>query len=416
MHRHYNRYNQHRMTLNTVGFEPAVFNPIEFKPVEADYNILERSFAKQEERKQKAIAQQSAVQAAIANVELDASEDSWKQDYINNINNQINAATEVGDYAGALETATRLAGDVASDPALLGRERYNKERQEWLRKIENKRTKGLISDDSYERAIAQNTYNYKDIKDNNGNIVGGSKWTPEFNPLNDIDLGSVLAEMQTFMGVSSESGGSGGGTTQQYYDINGQITDDPNKAVSVRSITKGGSTSYSNKEVTVNDWRKAYDAYIARHPEDEARLNQLWENARYNFSALTNRANDETLSQEDRVEAQRRADSFWSSLTDNQGGLITKDDWILQRISPSFGVMAYRQHSYVTEEGSTLLDENTLKNRVIAGSMGLNYEQAELYASGAPMRVVLAEDATRRQEIYTKGNNTIDAIEGQVDE
>lgn len=410
----YNRYNQHRMTLNTAGFEPVVFNPIEFKPVEADYNILERSFAKQEERKQKAIAQQGALNAAIGEVELAPEEDEWKQNYINNINNQIQAAAEVGDYAGALNTATQLASKAATDPALTGRERYNKERQEFIKGLEEKRSRGLISDDSYERAIAQNVYNYHDITDANGNIVGGAKWTPEFNPLNDIDLGSVLAEMQTFMGISSETTGSGGGASQTFYGADGKPTTDASKAVSIMSTTRGGSRSESTKEVTVDDWRKAYDAYIARHPEDEARLNQLFENARYNFASLTRQANDMNLSEADRAQAQKRADNFWNSLTDDQGGLITKDDWILKRISPSFDVMAYRQHSLVTEADSTLLDETTLKNRVIGQTMfNGNMEFAELWAQGATMEYITA-DANRRKELEAQGKAFIGRVASSV--
>ena len=55
----YNPYNRRRMSLNTVDFQPTVFTPIEFKPVEQDYSILERAMAKQEERKEKATTQQS---------------------------------------------------------------------------------------------------------------------------------------------------------------------------------------------------------------------------------------------------------------------------------------------------------------------------------------------------------------------
>lgn len=410
------RYNRDRMTLNTVGFQPAVFNPMEYKPIEQDFNILERAMAKQEERKQNALKQQSAIKAAISEVDLDASEDEWKQQYIDNINNQINTAAEVGDYGGALDMAIKLAGDATIDPALRGRERYNKERKEFLEQLETKRSKGLISDDSYERAIAQNVYNYRDIKDENGRITGGSRWTPEFNPLNDIDLGTVLAEMQQFMGISSETTGGGGGATQEYYDAQGNVTKDPSKAVSVRSITKGGSRTESTKEVTEDDWRRAYDAYIARHPEDEARLNQLWDNARYNFARLTVEANNENLTNEERASAQKRADNYWNNLTDDQGGLITKDDWLLKQISPSFGVMAYRQHSLVTEAGSTLIDEATLKNRVVANVMFKNnMTNAELYAQGFTMEYITA-DANRRKQLENDGMSTYAEINSHVKE
>lgn len=412
----YNQYNRNRLSLNTVDFQPTVFTPIEFRPVEQDYSILERAMAKQEERKQKALAQQANIKAAISQVELDESEDEWKQNYINNIDNQIKNAAAVGDYAGALETATMIAGNVANDPALVGRERYNKERKNFLNQLEEKRSKGLISDDSYERAIAQNKYNYHDITDDSGKIVGGAKWTPEFQPLNDIDLGTVLAEMQQFMGISSETIGGGGGTTQQYRRADGTITTNPNdpNIQAVVSTTKNGGRTESTKEVTADDWRKAYDAYIARHPEDEARLNQLWENARYNFATLTNKAANVDISEEDRQEAQRRANNFWSNLTDKQGGLLSKDDWLLKQISPSFEVMAYKQHSLVTEGSSTMLDTDVLKNKTIASVFNLSYTQAELYAQGAPMEVILEENVDKRRDLIIKGQKQAEKLDEQV--
>ena len=78
--------------------------------------------------------------------------------------------------------------------------------------------------------------------------------------------------------------------------------------------------------------------------------------------------------------------------------------------------MAYRQHSLVTEGGSTLLDETTLKNKVIGSALGLTYEQAELYGQGAPMEVILAEDSSRRQELLLKAQQTIDFLGDEVNE
>lgn len=402
MHR-YNRYNQHRMTLNTVGFEPAVFNPIEFNPVEANYDILNKSMALQEERKQKAIAQQSAINAAISEVELAPEEDEWKQNYIADINNQIQTAANVGDYAGALNTATQLAGKATIDPALRGRERYNKERQKFIEELKAKRNSKLISEDSFERAIAENKYNYKDIPDANGNIVAGSSWTPTFDPRKDVNLTDALNWMKTYLGVSSETTGSGGGSSQTFYDAKGNVVTDPKQAVSIRSTTKNGSRAETTKEVTAEDWANAYKAYIQANPELEADFNQLWDNERWMFAKLTRDSNDSSKSDVDRASYANRANTYWDSLTDDQGGLLSKDAWLLKRIQPSFDVMAYRQHSLVTEGDSTLLDETTLKNRVIGQAVGLNLEQAELYGMGAPMEVILAENAKDRKQLLEQG-------------
>ena len=115
----YNRYNQHRMTLNTVGFEPTVFNPIEFKPVEADYNILNKSMALQEARQREAQEKTTAVDTALGEIEMNLHNDpetnQWWSDYKNNIKNTIATAANVGDYASAINIATQQAGKITSD-------------------------------------------------------------------------------------------------------------------------------------------------------------------------------------------------------------------------------------------------------------------------------------------------------------
>ena len=418
-HNRYNPYyNQDRMTLNTVGFAPAVFNPIEFKPVEADYNILERSFAKQEERKQKAIAQQSAVQAAISQVELAPEEDEWKQNYIANINNQIQEYANLGDYAGAMNMATQLAGTVSNDPALRGRERYNTERQEFIKQLEQKRAKGLISDDSYERALAQNVYNYHDITDNNGNIVAGSKWEPAFNPRNKVSLNDALDWMKLHLGVSTTEIANGGGQSQIYFDSNGQRTDDINKAVSIMGTTTNGSSHTRLEEVKAEDWEKAFNAYVSLFPEIREDFTQLWENELWSYNKLLQDSNNDKLSESQRERADLDAKAILNSLTDGDGGFLSKDAWILKRISPSFDVMAYRKYTSITENGSTLFDPNATRSALAKminySNPELTAEEAELYAMSLPMEVFLTTDISRRNQLINELITGLDEISGDV--
>lgn len=195
MPRHYNRYNQHRMTLNTAGFEPVVFNPIEFKPVEADYNILERSFAKQEARQKEAAEKATAVDVALAKIEADLHNDpntqAWWNDYKTDIKNQIDAAADVGDYAGALNTATRLAGKVSSDSAVLGRVRANQEYQAKVDETHKRMVAGQISPDTERWWLANNTFDYKDNFDENGNVIGGTSYSELDVPVQDIDISDL---------------------------------------------------------------------------------------------------------------------------------------------------------------------------------------------------------------------------------
>ena len=223
MPRHYNRYNQERMTLNTAGFEPVVFNPIQFQPVEADYNILERSFAKQEERKQKAIQQQTLVKQALGKVReqlhQDPETDNWFNNYVSNIENNINTAAEVGDYANALNIATQEAGNILNDAEVTGRIRSNQEYNKELEIQQARRERGDISQDTYDWWVKENPYKFNPTLDNNGKVIGAQKYEPTFRPENDLKWENVYALAKQML---SPEKGSVGSTTN--YDKHGVIS------------------------------------------------------------------------------------------------------------------------------------------------------------------------------------------------
>lgn len=394
-------YNKlYNMGVAPIQYQPVSYTPIEYNPVERDYSSLSTVFATNQAKRRELETLKSNIASAISQVELDSSEDEWKKDYIDDKVKQINEVASFGDIGGAYNLGIRLGREAATDPALLGRERYNKERQEFVKSIEAKRNADLISETSYRRALAQNTYNYEDIKDDNGNIVAGTKWTPAFDPAKDFKPNELLDDLKKYIGVSKTTTGGGGGTTQQYYDKDGKLTTDSSKAVSIASTTKGGSRTESLEEVTEQQWRNAYDAWMQAHDlTDRERLYQVWDNYQWDFAqeslqveGLKTKLDDSSLSEEERLEYKKQydkhkeiADRLWSNMTDGQGGLLTRDEFLLSHMSPYFKVMAYRNHTLVTEASNTLVDETTLRNKTIANAIfNGNIQAAELYGSGAP--------------------------------
>ena len=113
------------ITLKTAPFQFAAFTPTQYTTQTADSSIAERSLERMETRRQKAIAQQSAVDIALQDIEKDLNEDesAWFVDYKNNIRNQIQKQVDVGNYGDALTLGVRLAGEVAQDTRIAGRKR-----------------------------------------------------------------------------------------------------------------------------------------------------------------------------------------------------------------------------------------------------------------------------------------------------
>ena len=194
-----------KISLGNARFNPAAFQGVVFTPQQQNMSLLQHSIDKLDERKEKTDQQTAAIMEAINKVRLDSSENKWKQDYVNRIKNEINAAAQFGDYSSALETATRLAGEAIHSPELSGRQRYYEEREKWLEELKNRHTRGEINSDTYNRAVAQNAYNYSDTYDDKGNITGGISWNPAFNPVKDLDFSKIRDEIKALITPSQKT-------------------------------------------------------------------------------------------------------------------------------------------------------------------------------------------------------------------
>ena len=196
--------NINRMSLSTAGFSPVVFSPIEFKPVEANYGILERSLARQEARQKEAVEKQSAVDLVLGDVEFKLHNDPetliWFNDYKNNIKNQIQTAVDTGDYATAINTAVRLAGQIKDDTQLNSRIKANQEYQERVDETHNRRLAGQISSDTERWWLANNKFEYKDVIDENtDNIIGGTSYINLETPVADINIADFTKKAFDFV-------------------------------------------------------------------------------------------------------------------------------------------------------------------------------------------------------------------------
>ena len=212
--------NINRMSLSTAGFSPVVFSPIEFKPVEANYGTLERSLARQEARQREAVEKQSAVDLVLGDVEFklhnDPETQAWWNAYKDNIKNQIQTAVDTGDYATAINTAVRLAGQIKDDTQLNSRIKANQEYQERVDETHNRRLAGQISLDTERWWLANNQFKYKDVIDENtGNIIGGTSYIDLGTPVADINIAEftkkafdLVSPRQTDIQVTNNDGTS----------------------------------------------------------------------------------------------------------------------------------------------------------------------------------------------------------------
>lgn len=382
-----------KISLGTVAFNPATFQGAVFTPQQENMSLLQHSIDKLDERKEKTDQQTAAIMSAINNVKLDSSENNWKRDYVNSIKNKINSAAQFGDYSSALETATRLAGEAVTSPELLGRQRYYEERQKWLEDLKTRNARGEIDSDTYNRAIFENKYNYSDTYDNEGNITGGISWNPAFNPVKDIDLGQVMREIKALVTPSSRASSITKGSSSIYLDEKGEQTTNVNEARAIFSKTSGGGSSSSYTGVTAKEWADAYDAWVSQHPEAIQQFEQKRQNVIWNWNQNLIKAGDENISEDERKIADKTAADLYQTLVDDQGGLLTPENYARSITNPMFKVMQYSQRGSSVVESSTELDPNTLRNKTVSTLLGFNVDAA-IWATASPTeRAAMAEKA-----------------------
>lgn len=186
-----------RMTLNTAGYTPAVFNGIKYTPVTADYNILERAFAINEEREKEAITEHNAIKSALGQVRTSLHQDAetlkWFDDKAKDIEAKINNAVIEGDFFNAIALAKNAAGDLANDAELLGRIQNNKQYEAEMQRIQKMVADGKLSENEANYYRKNNPFTNKFIKEGD-KIIGAEQWKLNEEPVERLDINKLFQE------------------------------------------------------------------------------------------------------------------------------------------------------------------------------------------------------------------------------
>ncbi len=205
---------------------------------------------------EKAIEQRAAIQSVLANVKLNAAEDEWKQNYIDDITKQIDNAAQFGNYSTALTAAIRLAREAASNPELLAKEKENENYENYKKELDTLYLNNKIDKDTRDYFMATNNYRFNGTYDENGNMKSYSL-TEYAKPMQQVDLSSLF----TWVGhtVAEQSGSSQGVRART---ATGQKTDyfSPDAAALSHS---GQAWSRKDFDTINNVWNEA----LKRHPE-----------------------------------------------------------------------------------------------------------------------------------------------------
>jgi hypothetical protein len=323
-------------------------------PVRSNLEALSQALNKIDERSDKAIQQKSAITNAIGQLKLNAAEDKWKYDYAKRIEQKINDAAQYGDYSRALDVATELAGSATSSPEVIGRIRANEAYEKKKGEVESLANSGVISGLTKERWLAQNKYAYEDIRDANGNIVGGTDWKAGWDPVKKVDMsrlvtlaGQLAAPVKRATSstsqhsVSDEQGVSNGGTS----------TPEGLRSVKTGYSTSSGS-SFQRETLTKQKIDEVYNKLFALDPDNMNALIQQFDDVQWKVNQLKDKLST-TTDPEERKTLQNSIDAFGNDIYDANGQPLKVKEYMLSKIGVITKNMAYDNTSVSHTSGSS---------------------------------------------------------------
>lgn len=339
-----------------------------------DLNVLARTYNTLEQGHQQAIQTKSQIDAQLAQLDLNEAEDAWRQEQLNKVRNALTENMQYGNAYSSLDDIVGTYGDITSSPGMIGRLRAQQDYKAYMDNLD-KRTD--LSEDykNYYRAV--NKYNYQDITDKNGNVIGGSKWAPIDKEVSEIPMNQILN--QALQWAAKEQGG---GSQTRWLDANGKVTDDITKSVTgeIYSHTKGDWQRLSKAKLA-----EAVKAVIENTPGAKASLEQDYKIAKWKY--------DQNGSNPD--------------ITDKNGILLTPEQYLTKRIDPFYNAATFYNQDSNTTYGEAWKAQLTLAKQAGLGSTNQRKQAIDnLTYKGTPVRIdnfmpaqAQAEITSNRQSI-----------------
>lgn len=338
-----------------------------------DLNVLARTYNTLEQGHQQAIQTKSQIDAQLAQLDLNEAEDAWRQEQLNKVRNALTENMQYGNAYSSLDDIVGTYGDITSSPGMIGRLRAQQDYKAYINNLD-KRTD--LSEDykNYYRAV--NKYNYQDITDKNGNVIGGSKWTPIDKEVSEIPMNQMLN--QALQWAAKEQGG---GSQTRWLDASGKVTDDITKSVTgeIYSHSKGQWQRLSKAKLA-----EAVKAVIENTPGAKASLDQDYKIAKWKY--------DQNGSNPD--------------ITDKNGILLTPEQYLAKRIDPFYNAATFYNQTSNTTYGAAWKAQLVLAQKTAANNTQRKQAIDNLTYKGTPVRIdnfmpsqAQAEITTNRQSI-----------------
>lgn len=237
-----------------------------------DTNLVGNTLATITAGNREALQKQSELRTAIANMDLNEAEDGFRQQLFDDITTTIEDNSIEGNAYYALDDIIKKAGDIGSNPGLLGRLKAQQAYKQFQAEVDARKD---LNDDTKAWAKAQNPYHYQDkVDEATGRVIGGTEWKPDITPVEDIDMNKVYALASQYIRPKKSNWDS---TT--FVDENGNISKTYKPGCFVLNEMTG-----RKEEVTREMVDNAINMAINANPEIEASMKQSFEVAKWKYS------------------------------------------------------------------------------------------------------------------------------------
>lgn len=315
-----------------------------------DLTTLGNTFNTLEQGHKEAVKTASELETIIANLDMDNSEEGFKQGLINDIQNTIADNTIYGNSYGALDNLILKAGDINSRGDVIGRLKSNAAKKEYDAKVD----KMAIPEGMKEMYKEENPYHYEDgeIDERTGKVKMGKIWEPTTSPVQTVPQ----ADIQKYA-LSIAATNEGQGDSVAFLDENGNPTYDPSKSVNGQ-IYKQTSTGW--KELSKDKIREAYKVAIDSIPGAKDSLTQDYKYENYERKKLITDDNPAP---------------YIEGLTDKNGNVYSEEQWLNNKINGFADVAAYKHVKSSTNYGTAL--QSYRASQLKAAGYGNNAEVAD---------------------------------------
>lgn len=233
--------------------------------------VASNAFNKLNEGHIQAIQAQSELQNAIAQLDLNEAEDDFRQQLVNEIDSTVKENTRYNNAYFALPDIIAKAGNINSNPELIGRLRAQ---QAYKANIDAIDARTDVNDAAKEMAKAMSPYYYRDKE--TGELINNGIWKPGYSPVKSYDINEILQLVGQY--VSPDKGGFSAPIS--FLNVDGSISDHWNPAggMGVLNQQTGQWERLSEDKI-----KQAWNAAIAANPGIIASLKQDYEVANWNI-------------------------------------------------------------------------------------------------------------------------------------